>query len=175
VVDFGLRQGPVLDELGTTAKRQILDPGMPDPPIAEFIQHIPNLGIDYLAMPWCQVEPLAPFARQQIPHLLRQIQEGRDCIFIDGPPVLGIAESRLLAPLADKVLFAVKWRSTRREVAQNALRQLRDAGCFDNEWSEPPATVMTQVELEQHARYRFGDVGELLTRYRDYYSRSTPS
>jgi uncharacterized protein involved in exopolysaccharide biosynthesis/Mrp family chromosome partitioning ATPase len=171
VVDFDVRQGSMPGEPCAAVKRQILDPETEDPPIAQSIKHIPNLGIDYLAMPCCQGDPLAPFARQQMPHLLRQLQEGHDCVIIDGPPVLGIAESSLLAPLADKLLFVVKWGSTRREVAQNALHRLRDAGCFDNEWSEPPAAVVTQVELEQHARHRFGDVGELLVKYRDYYSQ----
>jgi uncharacterized protein involved in exopolysaccharide biosynthesis len=173
LVDFDVRQGSTPGELHAAVKRQVFDTEMEDSSIAELTQHIPNLGIDYLAMPCCNGEPLAPFVRQQMQRLLRQLQEGHDCVIIDGPPILGIAESCLLAPLADKLLFVVKWGSTRREVAQNALHRLRDAGCFDNEWSEPPAAVVTQVELEEHARYRFGDVGEFLTRYRDYYSRPT--
>jgi uncharacterized protein involved in exopolysaccharide biosynthesis len=170
VVDFDFRQRSVLVELGASTKRRVLDSQVQDPPVAEFIRHVSNLGLDYLAMPCCRADPLAPFAHQQTPRLLRQLREEYDCVIIDGPPLLGVAESRLLSLLADKLLFVVKWGSTRREVAQNALRQLRDSGCFDKEGSERPVAVVTQVELEQHALYRFGDVGESLVKYRDYYS-----
>jgi uncharacterized protein involved in exopolysaccharide biosynthesis/Mrp family chromosome partitioning ATPase len=173
VADFDLRQRSILGELGASTKRRVLDPQVQDPPVAEFIRHVSNLGLDYLAVPCSRVDPLAPFAHQQIQRLLRQLREAYDCVIIDGPPLLGIAESRLLSPLADKILLVVKWGSTRREVAQNALRQLRDAGCLDKEWSERPTAVVTQVELEKHARYQFGDTGELLAKYRDYYSRSS--
>ena len=178
IVDFDLRQRSVLVELGANCKRQVLDPQVQDPPaqdppVAEFIRHVSNLELDYVAMTCGRADPLAPFAHQQTPRVLRQLREGYDCVIIDGPPLLGVAESRLLFPLADRLLFVVKWGSTRREVAQNALRQLRDAGCFDKEWSERPAAVVTQVKLERHALYRFGDVGESLVKYQDYYSRST--
>jgi len=173
VVDFDLRQRSIPGELGASGKRRVLDPQVQDPPVAEFIRHVSNLGLDYLEMPSSRVDPLAPFTHQQPPRLLRQLRESHDCVIIDGPPLLGTAESRLLPALADKLLFVVNWGSTRREVAQNALHQLRDAGCCHREWGERLAAVVTKVELKKHARYRFGDIGELQIKYRDYYSRST--
>ena len=50
-----------------------------------------------------------------------------DCIVIDSAPLRSATEARLLASMVDKILFAIKWGSTPREVAQNALELLRFA------------------------------------------------
>jgi succinoglycan biosynthesis transport protein ExoP len=75
--------------------------------------------------------------------------------------------------MADKVLFVIKWGSTRRETAQNALNLLRASGCFDQQRAFSPSAVLTQVNLKEHARYRYGDVGEHFVKYAKYYSNST--
>jgi uncharacterized protein involved in exopolysaccharide biosynthesis/MinD-like ATPase involved in chromosome partitioning or flagellar assembly len=171
LVDLDFRRGSILDELDGRAERGLLDLHLQNRPPAEFIQHIPDLGLDYLPMPRCRVDPLALFAREQTPRLLRQLRESYDCVIIDGPPLLGTAESRLLPSMADKLLFVVKWGTTRRDVAENALRLLRGAGS-DKDSSELPTAILTRVDLKQHARYRFGDAGEFLLKYRNYYSPS---
>jgi Mrp family chromosome partitioning ATPase len=171
LVDLDFRRGSILDELDGRAERGLLDLHLQNRPPAEFIQHIPDLGLDYLPMPRCRVDPLALFVREQTPRLLRQLRESYDCVIIDGPPLLGTAESRLLPSMADKLLFVVKWGTTRRDVAENALRLLRGAGS-DKDLSELPAAIVTQVDLKQHARYRFGDAGEFLVEHRNYYSPS---
>jgi capsular polysaccharide biosynthesis protein/MinD-like ATPase involved in chromosome partitioning or flagellar assembly len=171
LVDLDFRRGSILDELDGRAERGPLDLHLQNRPPAEFIQHIPDLGLDYLPMPRCRVDPLALFVREQTPRLLRQLRESYDCVIIDGPPLLGTAESRLLPSMADKLLFVVKWGTTRRDVAENALRLLRGAGS-DKDSSELPTAILTRVDLKQHARYRFGDAGEFLVKYRNYYSPS---
>ncbi len=171
LVDLDFRQGSFLGELSGRTESGILDLHLQNRPSTEFIRHIPDLGLDYLPVPRHRVDPLL-FASEQMPRLLRQSRDSYDCVIIDGPPLLGRTEARLLPPLADKVLFVVKWGGTRREVAQNALRLLRDAGCLDKEWSELPTAIVTQVDLKRHARYGFGDAGELRVKYRKYYTGS---
>ena len=81
---------------------------------------------------------------------------------IDGAPLLSATEARLLASMVDKVLFAVKWGSTPREVAQNALELLRRSGFGEGDLQDAVAAVITQVDLKKHARYRYGDFSENL-------------
>ena len=166
LVDLDCRRSPLFSGRGA---REVLDGHLQNRPPAEFIQHIPDLGFDYLPMPR-QVDPLALFASEQMPRLLQELRNSYDCVIIDGPPLLGMAEARLLPALADKVLFVVKWRETRRETAQNALRLLRDAGSPDKDWREPPIAILNQVDLRQHAQYGFGDAGELRVKYRKHYT-----
>lgn len=173
LVDVDFRKGSMLGKLGNRTEREILDLHLQNRPPAEFIQYIADFGIDYLPMPRCGVDPLELFASEQMPRLLGQLRNSYDLVIMDGPPLLGITEARLFPAMADKVLFVVKWGDTRREVAQNALRLLRETDTADKGPSDLPLAVVTQVDLEQHARYRLGDVGELLVKYRQYYTRST--
>jgi hypothetical protein len=96
-----------------------------------------------------------------VPELLRQLEGSYDCVVIDSAPLLSATEARLLAPMVDKVLFAVKWGSTPREVAQNALGLLRRSA-FGDDLRDAIIAVITQVDLKRHARYRYGDFSENL-------------
>ena len=171
LVDFDFRRGLILRDYRGKAEKEILDLDLQNRPPAEFIQHIADLGLDYLPMSRCRLDPFGLFAREQMPRLLRQLRESYDCVIVDGPPLLSVREVRLLGSMVDKVLFVVKWGSTRPEVARNALNLLRGSGCFDQECSDIPTAIVTQVDLKKHARYGYGDLGESLVNYRQYYSR----
>jgi polysaccharide biosynthesis transport protein len=154
--------------------------GLPDAALAvqqnqafgQFVQQVSDLGIDYLRVPRSQVDPTALLCREQIPHLISQSRENYDCVIIDGPPLLGTSESQRFALMVDRLLFAVKWGSTRRDVADSALRMVGDVGCLDKGLRDLPIAILTQVDLKAHAQYRFGDIGECLVKYRKHYLRS---
>jgi hypothetical protein len=93
-------------------------------------------------------------------------------VIVDGPSMLGAAEARLLPSIADKLLWVVKWGSTKREVAQNALSVLYDAGSLNRDRSDRAMAIVTQVDFEKHARYDFGDVGGFPVKKGTYPSRS---
>jgi succinoglycan biosynthesis transport protein ExoP len=172
LVDLDLRRDSRLGWLDHTTARQLVDLPLQNRPPAELIRHIAGAGIDYLPTTGCRRHPLALFASEEMPGLVRQFRERYDCVIIDGPPVFGAAEARLLPSIADKLLMVVKWGSTRREVAQNAMSMLYDSGCLNKDCSDRAAAIVTQVDLKKHARYRYGDVGEFLAKHGEYSSRS---
>jgi hypothetical protein len=146
-------------------ERAVPDLSLQNRPTGLLIRHIAEARFDYLPMADCGLDPLVLFAREQMPRLVRQLRESYDCVIVDGPPLLGSIEARLLPSIVDKVLLVVKWGSTRREVAQNALSLLHDSGCLDNDHGDRVSAIVTQVDLKRHARYRYGDVGEFLARH----------
>jgi capsular exopolysaccharide synthesis family protein len=85
-------------------------------------------------------------------------------IIIDGPPVLAIADSRILARIADRVIYVVRWNTTPRDAVRNGLKLLREA--------KAPlfGTVLSQVNRRRHARYDYGDYGSYYGRYTEYYA-----
>ena len=172
LIDLDFRQGSPRDEFDDPAERGIVELPLQNGPPAELIRHIAKAGLDYLPMAGYRLDPLALFAREQLPRLIHQLRERYDCVIIDGPPVLGSVEARLLPSIADKLLFVVKWGSTRREVAQNALSLLRDSDLLDMDRSDLAVAIVTQVDLKRHARYRYGDAGEFLVKRGKYHSRS---
>ena len=170
LVDLDFRHPAILRELGGKAETRVVDLLLRDRPSAEVIQHMPGLRLDYLPVHRPPGDPLTPFVSEQMPRLLRELRESYDCVVIDSPPLLAISEARLLASMVDKVLFVVKWGSTRRDIAQNALNLLRNAGFLDRDHSDLASAVVTQVDLKKHARYHYGDIGESLVKYRKYYT-----
>jgi uncharacterized protein involved in exopolysaccharide biosynthesis/Mrp family chromosome partitioning ATPase len=171
LLDLNFGQGSPLSGFKHAAERGIVDLHLQNRPTVQLVRHIAEAGLDYLPMAGYCLDPLVLCASEQMPRLVRQLREGYDCVIIDGPPVLGSVEARLLTSIADKLLLAVKWGGTRREVALNALSLLRDSGCLDKDGGGLSVAILTQVDLKRHARYRYGDVGEFLARQKKYYAR----
>ena len=163
LIDLSFRHPSIASELGgeIPAGGGILDV-LQGRPLAELIRAAPGLGFDYLPLSRDSADPVATLASEQVPKLLRQLKESYDCVVIDSGPVLSATEARLLASMVDKVLFAIKWGSTRREVAQNALGLMRRSAFGGDDLRDTITAVITQVDLERHARYRYGDFSENL-------------
>jgi polysaccharide biosynthesis transport protein len=161
LIDLDFGHPSIASELGGAAGGGILHVLQGRPP-TELIRAAPGLGFDYLPLSPDSADPVATLANERVPKLLRQLEGSYDCVVIDSGPLLSATEARLLAPMVDKVLFAVKWGSTPREVAQNALGLLRGSAFGRDDLRDAITAVITQVDLEKHARYRYGDFSENL-------------
>jgi polysaccharide biosynthesis transport protein len=161
LIDLAFRHPSIASELGGPAGDGILHV-LQGQPLAELIRTAPGLGFDYLPLSCDSADPVATLASERVPTLLRQLEGSYDCVVIDSAPLLSATEARLLASMVDKVLFAVKWGSTPREVAQNALRLLRRSAFGGDDLRDVITAVITQVDVEKHAHYRYGDFCENL-------------
>jgi polysaccharide biosynthesis transport protein len=159
LIDFGSGE-PSVPLQTSGGQHGVIDLFLESTSPAEVARSIPELGIDYLAMNQCPSDP-ARFLVVEMSRLIQKLRDSYDCVVIKGPPVFGNSETRLLATLADETLFVVRWGSTRREFAQNALRLLRN-DCAPADAPQLPSVraVITEVDLKRHALYGFGDIGE---------------
>jgi len=96
--------------------------------------------------------------------LLKGLAEYYDLVVIDSPPVMAVADARVLTHLADKTIVVVRWAATRREVATMAIRQLLDAG------GSLAGVVLSRVNVRKHASYGYGDSGYYYGPSKKYYS-----
>ena len=167
LIDLSFRAPSIARELREPAEGGILQIRQ-GRTLTELIRAAPGLGFDYLPLSRDSADPVAALASEQVPELLRQLEGSYDCVVIDSAPILNATETRLLASMVDKVLFAVKWGSTRREVAQNALELLRRSAFGGSDQREAITAVITQVDLKLHARYRYGDFSENLFHVNPY-------
>jgi hypothetical protein len=136
-----------------------------DRPASEYIRHLPDYKLDCLPLRrGLGVDPVKLFATEQLPRLLEDSRTRYDCIVIDSAPLMAVTETRLLAPLADTVLLAIRWGSTHRGVARNAAAMLADPLSYRGRRPARVVAALTQVDLKRHARYRYGDSGEFLGR-----------
>ncbi len=170
LLDLDFRQRSPFGGFIITSEGPVAVPRLQKPPTAQAIQRVAEVGFDYLPMPRSRFDALASFSGEQISSFMRQLRERYDCVIIDGPPLLGVAEARLLPSIADKLLFVVKWGSTRRDIVQNALNLVRDTCSAEENWNGRQFAIVTQVNLEKHAQYQYGDVAECLVRHNKYFN-----
>jgi capsular exopolysaccharide synthesis family protein len=67
------------------------------------------------------------FTSDHMRRLLDTLSARFDLIILDSAPLLAVSDARNLCPLADKVLFVVRWQQTRRAAALPAIRQIMNA------------------------------------------------
>ncbi|MBD2746941.1 polysaccharide biosynthesis tyrosine autokinase [Microvirga sp. BT688] len=172
LIDLDLRHPATMRELVFEAKSIKTIAHSSNLLLGASIQHISEISLDHLSLSRIKGDPMALLTGGQLQPLLQELRKVYDFIVIDSPPLLSTAEARVLATLADKMLFVVQWGQTRRELAQNALHLLRSAGTPLKPADELVSAVVTRVNLKKHARYGYGDLGEILAKYSHY--RSLP-
>ena len=114
---------------------------------------------------------LSFFGTERMSKLLEDLADDYDTIVINAPPVIGSAETQLMAPLADSIVLVAKWGATRHEVIRQGMRELRSATAGADDHSPDIGVIISGVDLAKHARYGFGDAGEQFVRHRNYYAR----
>jgi exopolysaccharide transport family protein len=83
--------------------------------------------------------------------LLEKAREEYDLVLIDSPPVLAVADSRLIAQKVDGVVVAIRWSTTRRDRVKLTVKQLSRAG------GKILGGIITMVDTRKHAAYDFAD------------------
>jgi capsular exopolysaccharide synthesis family protein len=95
--------------------------------------------------------------------LLAKVRGEFRYVILDCPPVLPLADARLLSSKADLVLFLVQWRKTPRRAAKAAIDILRSVG------ARSIVGALSQVDLEVQSRQGYGDQFYYYRSYKDYY------
>jgi Mrp family chromosome partitioning ATPase/capsular polysaccharide biosynthesis protein len=113
-----------------------------------------ELGFDFLPMSNCTADPVELFASGDLQEIIRGLGGTYDCVIIDGPPLLAAAEARLLATIADQVLLAIKWDTTKREFVCRALDLLRLPGSHGGNCVAITSAVVTQADLGRAGRQK---------------------
>jgi capsular exopolysaccharide synthesis family protein len=60
--------------------------------------------------------------------LMREVRNEYDLVVVDTPPALVLSDAKVLATMADAVVYCILWRSTSRSVAGTGIRSLLDVG-----------------------------------------------
>jgi len=95
-----------------------------DQPPAHAIQHIQELGIDYLPAGFSDGNRLWMLASPKVSSLLEQLRDAYDFVVIDAPALHEAPEVGLLVRWTDHVLLAVRAGRTNQDMAQATLHLL---------------------------------------------------
>jgi succinoglycan biosynthesis transport protein ExoP len=105
------------------------------------------------------------FASQRMRQIIQILRENADFVIIDTPPVMAVADARLIGRIADKTLFVIRWNKTPVKVVKAALKTLRDSG------TDIAGVVLQNVDLKRYGQLGYGDSGYYYHygRYGQYY------
>jgi Mrp family chromosome partitioning ATPase len=82
-------------------------------------------------------------------------------VLVDAPPLLNVADGRILATMVEGAILVVKGGFTPRELAQQAQLHIRDVG------AHLIGVVLNDVDVRQNGYYkgyyRYGSYGENAT------------
>lgn len=107
----------------------------------------------------------AVFINSALEELVKEVSTKFDVVIIEATPVMLIADSLILAQLADVIVQAVRWLETPRATVAAALKRLRDAS------ARVHGIVLTGVDMDKYRTFQtfFGSVPE--KKYRKYYAK----
>jgi polysaccharide biosynthesis transport protein len=108
-------------------------------------------------------ETLGLFMSEGMGRLLQTLRDEYELVLLDAPPAHAMADTRVIAQIADATLLCVRWRATPRAVVQNAVELLEAAG------ASVAGVALTRVDARAHRRSGAADAEACHPRYRRYY------
>lgn len=147
--------------VGEESSRRSADPGAsqstPD------IVSDPELRVDVLSFRGIDVNSDYFLHSVEFRALMEYIRSAYDFVVIDGPPVLGISDTRVITSLVDDVLVVVRWGNTTNEQLQDAMKNLASAE------GKLAGAILSRVHFDELAKYGYGGVDSYYSQYRSYY------
>ena len=132
-------------------------------PLTSAIRSIGGSSISFLSL-GAEANLLRVVTDPAFAEALSQIRDTYDLVIVDAPSVFDSSEVRLLVSKVDKVLFAVRWGKTPRETAARAVQMVQVSDQNDPNVLDKVVSILTAVDIQQHARYRFADQGDFLNK-----------
>ena len=91
--------------------------------------------------------------------MLEQLRRHFDYVIIDSPPLVPLVDARALAEVADRIVLAMRWDSTPKDVVAQALETLAPA------YDRLLGTVLTRVDMHRLRFYDYYRSSSYMTPY----------
>ncbi|EAR52956.1 hypothetical protein OG2516_10851 [Oceanicola granulosus HTCC2516] len=132
--------------------------------LREAVQAVPELGVDILLGEQSDTNAADLFSSDRFRTLTADLRERYDFIIIDTPPVLVVPDGRILAQVADAVLFTVRWDSTSRAQVEEAMR------LFQMSQQRVTGFVLSQISPRGMRRYGYSSATGAYAAYGEPYA-----
>lgn len=106
----------------------------------------------------------AVFANAGIGDLIKEASSKFDVVIIEAPPIMLVADSLILAQVADVVIQAVRWHETPKATVNAALKRLREASVRVH------GIVLTGVNMAKYQTYYSFFRSPSARKFRKYYA-----
>lgn len=124
LIDVDLRRPSLHRSLGLNHNRGMTNLLAGEEDWRSFVQHT-DRGFDFIS-----AGPIPPNSAElltggRMEHLLLALQAEYDCVIVDAPPVMGLADAPLLGQLVEGVLLTVSFSNARVPGIQSAMTRLQ--------------------------------------------------
>ena len=169
LVDGDLRRSSIRRRLDIEEER----PGLTDfvmsesDDVGDFVSSEQKTGIDFMRTGDAAFANATDiFSSNRMKHIVGLMKQSYDYVLFDTPPVMAVADARVIGTIVDRTLFVVRWDKTPKKVARAALTMMRQGG------AEIGGIVLQQVDLKRYGRIGYGESGYYYHygRYGKYYS-----
>ena len=164
VVDCDLRKSSVVSSLGVPATSGTIEEYLAgSKTLEQTLGRDESSGVYYVPARRGASSPAEVLNSNVMRAFVQGLARQFDLVILDTPPLMTVSDALVAARLADYVVLLVRWERTNRELAINALKQMRDL-------RKHVGVVLAQVDVRQHLRYGYGDHGYCSAKYHDYYT-----
>jgi capsular exopolysaccharide synthesis family protein len=129
-------------------------------PMSHLVRDSEVLGLSLLPGGSCGITPTNLFYSRRMSSLLARVRREFDMILIDAPPMIHLADARVLGRLADGVILVVRAGQTTAESARFAIQR------FGEDGTRVLGTVLNSWDPRASGRYGYGGYGS----YKNYVS-----
>jgi capsular exopolysaccharide synthesis family protein len=161
IVDCDLRQRGVTKLIGA-CDVGLVEVVQDKVPLSEALVHDAKTNLFILPAAGKSV-PYDLFSNADTDEVFRELARQFDYVILDAPPILGVADARILAAKADRVLYLVQWNKTPLRAAQSAVDILQECG------ANVVGALLTKVNVKGQARYGYGDSSDYYGYFKNYY------
>lgn len=163
LMDLDLRHPSVQREIAEARQGGLVDYLTDTLSLEDLILHDDATGLDIVSINRTPSNPTTLLSSQRMKRLMTELRTRYDWIVVDSPPYLGVSDSRVITEFADTLLLVVQWEKTGRDTLEDSTKMIMGQNC-------PVAgAVITQVNVERHAKYGYGGVDKYYAKYRSYY------
>lgn len=162
IVDLDLRRPSVQKLIGKKEGPTIEQYILGEKQLDEIINVDEKSGLHFVTARAKTPNPVELLESEHMRDFLLALSRVYDLVILDTPPALAVADPRIVAPIADYIVFLVQWERTPRELAMKTVKLLSETG-------RRVGAVLNQVNPRRQAKYGYGDYGSY-ARYSRYYT-----
>lgn len=119
--------------------------------LRDIITRDSQTGLHFITAGSSEAHPDDALGSEKMQQLLEALSQEYARVVLDAPPVLAVADTAVLVPEADAIIYAVRWGSTRRDVVEAGLKRLDEAGAGH------VLAALTFVDLKRQAQYGYAE------------------
>jgi succinoglycan biosynthesis transport protein ExoP len=161
VIDLDLRKPAVAKSLGSKPEKGVVEYLAGQVALEEVLVLDEASGMQFLPIASRVADPPDFLGSEGMRGLLEKLKTDFELILLDSPPVLPVADAKVLSRIVDKVVLLVQWEKAPRGVVQDAVHALREFG------ADTAGVVFSRVDMKRYARYGYGDSDYYYSHYCD--------